>query len=870
MRSLPTSVGLIPAVLLAVMIVMTTGAEAQSPAAFTNDIRPIMERSCWDCHGERMRRSGLDLRTREAALRGGSLGAAIVPGRAEESLLYRMVAGLEEPIMPRDGDPLTVAEVAAVRAWIDEGAHWDDGPTAFVDNPSDVLAESELPPGAKDYWAFKLPVQGPVPVFADFEHPIDRFLEQTRRANGVTAAPRADRSTLLRRAHLDLTGLPPTQEQTAAFLADPDPGAWERLIDRLLDSPHYGERWGRHWLDVARYADSDGFEQDVDRPNAWRYRDYVIDAFNQDKPFDEFIIEQVAGDELDETTHETLIATGFLRAGPRVNFREKDNPERRYEYLDDVIATLGRGILGLTVQCARCHFHKFDPIPQTDYYRLMASIYGYVETEVPLVPPAEAEAYQRRITEIDNQQRTLRDQVAEIEDPYRERLRLELLERDFPPDVLRAVLKPETERTPGEQLLAAQVLSLGVPRAQLTAALTADELSRRKALIDRIAEVGEQRPEKPPMAEIVTDGDYRFTPDGAGDNIIGCPECRVPPDVQGSFLHEGPGRYEVPPSHLLIRGDPFRPGPEMSPGFISVATYGGPPTVIPRSDGRTSGRRLALAQWLASAENPLPSRVMMNRIWHHHFGRGIVATLDNFGTVGDKPTHPELLDWLAVEFVNQGWSMKQMHRLIMTSDAYQMASAYEDADNLASDLENHYLWRYRTRRLEAEALRDLIMATSGGIDLTVGGPPVFPNVPKEILDSRLFGRWDVHPDGPDVWRRSVYVYRMRSIVFPFFETFDLPDQGVTAAARNVSTVPTQALTLLNNPFVVGQAELFAQRVQQAAPNDVSGQIDLIYRIALTRLPTEEEAAIARELVDARSLVDLAHVMFNLNEFLYLR
>jgi hypothetical protein len=308
----------------------------------------------------------------------------------------------------------------------------------------------------------------------------------------------------------------------------------------------------------------------------------------------------------------------------------------------------------------------------------------------------------------------------------------------------------------------------------------------------------------------------------------------------------------------------------MSPGFISVATYGDPPTVIPRSDGHTSGRRLALAQWLASPDNPLPARVMVNRIWHHHFGRGIVATVDNFGTVGDEPTHPELLDWLAVEFIDRGWSMKQMHRLIMTSDAYQMASAYEDADNLANDLENHYLWRYRTRRLEAEAIRDIIMAASGGIDLTVGGPPVFPHVPEEILASRLFGRWDIHPDGPEVWRRSVYVYRMRSIVFPFFETFDLPDQGVTAAARNVSTVPTQALTLLNNPFVIGQAELFAQRVEQAAPNDVSEQIDLIYRIALTRPPTEEEAAIARELVDARSLVDLAHVMFNLNEFLYLR
>ena len=308
----------------------------------------------------------------------------------------------------------------------------------------------------------------------------------------------------------------------------------------------------------------------------------------------------------------------------------------------------------------------------------------------------------------------------------------------------------------------------------------------------------------------------------------------------------------------------------MSPGFVKVATYGDPPTEVPRPDGRTSGRRLALADWLTSTQNPLPARVFVNRIWHHHFGRGIVATLDNFGEVGDRPTHPELLDWLAVEFMSNGWSIKRMHRLIMTSEAYQMASAYEDAGNTANDPENHDLWRYRQTRLEAEIVRDQIMAVSGGIDLAVGGPSVFPYVPEEILASQAHGWWDNQPDGPAVWRRSVYVYRRRSLVFPFFETFDLPDQGVTTAARNVSTVATQALTLLNNPFVLGQARLFAERLEREAPNDVSQQIDLAYRIALARRPTEAEAAIGRQLVEERSLVDLTHVIFNLNEFLYLR
>ena len=842
----------------------------QLPVTFTKDIRPIMERSCWSCHGEAPQLSELDLRTREGALKGGNMGPAIVPGRADQSRLYRRVAGLEQPAMPMDGSGLTDAEIAAVRTWIDEGAHWDTGATTTTAEAVTALEDAALPPNAREYWAFKLPVQAPVPVFSDLEHPIDRLLEQTRRDQGLRAAPRADRLTLLRRAYLDLIGLPPTLEETAEFLADTQRAAWERLIERLLASPHYGERWGRHWLDVARYADSSGFEHDLDRPNAWRYRDYVVNAFNQDKPYNLFIKEQIAGDELDHTTDETRIATGFLRAGPRVLFREKDNPERRFDYLDDVLATVGRGVLGLTVHCARCHNHKFDPILQKDYYSLQASIFGYVETEYPLTSREAAAAYRQGNADIDARQQPLTDQIAAIEAPYRERLKIEQLKRGFPENVQRAALKPESERTPGEQLLAAQVLSINVSPEEIEEALTPEDTARRQVLRDRITVLEQQRPADPPVAEIVTDGDYRFAPDGPGDHVIGCLECRIQPDTPGSFLHEGPGRYDVPPSYLLIRGDPFSKGSLMAPGFVTVATYGNPPTEIPRPEGRTSGRRLALAEWLTSAQNPLPARVMVNRIWHHHFGRGIVGTLDNLGKVGDQPTHPELLDWLAVEFVNRGWSIKQMHRLIMTSAAYQMASVFEDAGGAATDPENRYLWRFRTQRLEAEIVRDTIMAVSGGIDLTVGGPPVFPYVPEEILRSQLHGIWRNHPDGPHVWRRSIYVYARRSLGFPFFETFDLPDQNVTAAARNVSTVPTQALTLLNNPFVLGQAQLFADRLGQSAPDDVAKQIDLAYRIALTRPPTDEEAAVAMDLVERQSVVDFAHVMLNLNEFLYTR
>ena len=838
---------------------------------FTDHIRPIFERSCWNCHGEASQLSDLDLRTREAAVEGGVRGPALVPGRADESRLYRMLAGLDDPPMPMAGDPLSDAELMAIRTWIDDGAHWDEGGATSADAALAALENTLLPDGAREYWAFKLPKKAPVPASADFEHPVDRFLDAARQEAGVTAGPRADDLTLVRRAYLDLTGLPPTLEQIDEFLADKERGAWERLIDRLLDSPHYGERWGRHWMDVARYADSTGFEQDYRRDNAWRYRDYIIDAFNDDKPYNQFLREQIAGDELDHVTDETLIATGFLRAGPRVNFREKDNPERRHDYLDDVLGTLGRGVLGMTVHCARCHDHKFDPILQKDYYSMQASIFGYVEIDYPLLDRAGVREYREKNAAIDAAQQPLRDELAEIEAPHRERLRIELIKERFPENVQQAAFKPEAERTAGEQLLAAQVLSINPPRRQVVAALSEAEGDRWSKLTAAVEALDAVRPPEPPMAEIVTDGDYRYAPDGPGDNVIGCPECRILPDEPGSFLHEEGGpAYEAPPNYFLIRGDPFSPGSPMSPGFLTVATYGDPPTALPRPDGRTSGRRLALAEWIASRDNPLTARVMANRIWHHHFGRGIVRTLDNLGRMGDAPTHPELLDYLAVEFMDRGWSVKEMHRLLMTSEAYRMASAHEDADSRAADPENRLLWQYRPQRLEAEALRDAIMTVSGAIDLTVGGEPVFPHVPQELLLAARNGYWDNQEDGPDVWRRSVYVFRRRSLSFPFFETFDLPDQNQTAAARNVSTVATQALTLMNNEFVLNQARLFAERLERAAPGDVDRQVDLAYRIALTRPPAAEEARIARDLVSSQSLVDLTHVMLNLNEFLYLR
>lgn len=410
---------------------------------------------------------------------------------------------------------------------------------------------------------------------------------------------------------------------------------------------------------MARYADSNGFEHDFDRPNAWRYRDYVIQAFNQDKPYNTFLAEQIAGDELDHVTDDTIIGTGFLRCYAKVGYREKDNPNNRFDYLDDMIGTIGRGVLGLIVNCARCHNHKFDPISQKDYYRMEASLFGYVETEYPLAPKDQVEAYEKRTATIESQLAPLRQAVHDLEEPYRQKLAQEKYKK-YPLNVQRAIAIPEERRTRGEALLASQVIrTTSVSSAEIDSIMGAADLVRKRELDDSIRVLQSQRPKALPSASIVTDGTYRFAPDGPGDEPAPGKGLKREA-VDGTFLFTGPGKYQPPPSYFLIRGDPESRGSPMQPGFISVATYGNPPVEDPPANGRTSGRRRALAEWLGSPENPLTARVIVNRIWSHHFGTGIVASLDNFGKMGQPPTHPELLDWLAVEFMERGWSMKQM------------------------------------------------------------------------------------------------------------------------------------------------------------------------------------------------------------------
>ncbi|MEP6537028.1 MAG: DUF1553 domain-containing protein [Bryobacteraceae bacterium] len=831
---------------------------AQSPVSFEKEIQPILQNNCLKCHGAKIQLAKLDLRTKEGATR-------VLGSKADQSRLYKLVSGQEKPSMPMDGK-LSTAEIATIKRWIDEGAPWGeikDSPN--TDTQTAALEDMKLPPEARQYWAFQKPVRRTPPTSTG--NPIDAFLKDAMQKAGVTAAPRADKATLVRRAYLDLVGLPPTPAQSAEFVADNSADAWPKLIDRLLASPQYGERWGRHWMDVARYADSNGYEHDFTRPNAWRFRDYVIDAFNKDTPYDVFLKQQLAGDELDHVTNETLIATGFLRQHAKVGYREKDNPENRYEYLDDMIATVGRGILGLTVQCARCHNHKFDPIAQKDYYRLQASLWTAVEVDHPLASPAEAAAYNKKLAEVNARLAELRDKLKAIDQPYKERLLPEKYKK-YPENIQQAIATPEAQRTAGQVLLANQVIrTVTVSQEEIERIASPEDIAKKKALTAEMKDTEKQKPAPIPMAMGITDGDYRFTPDGPGDEPApGKGKQRAA--IEGSYLPVG--RYQPPPSYFLFRGDPENRGSLMKPGFVAVATYGNPPTELPPANGHTSGRRLALAEWLTSPDNPLTARVMVNRIWQHHFGRGIVTTLDNFGKMGTKPSNPELLDWLATEFVAQGWSFKKMHRLMMTSDAYQQSSQFHDAANVAKDPENRLLWRFQIQRLDAEIVRDSILAVSGALNPAMGGPPVFPKLSQDVLETMSRGIWEREEEGPKVWRRSVYVYRKRGLPLPFFEVFDLPDQNLTCGARNVSTVPTQALTLMNDEFVLLQAKLFAGRVSEAAPGDAAKQINLAYRLALGREPSAEELQIGRDFMAKQKLVDLTHVLLNLNEFLYMR
>jgi hypothetical protein len=879
------------------------------------EVISILKQKCFQCHSDKLQMSKLDLTSRESILKGGEKGPALVPGNPEASRLYRRVAGLEHPAMPMAPlPPLTPQEIAAIKGWVVRGASMSPAAAGATSEPKNQAAtqaaggyganyrEKDIADEDRKWWAFQKPVRRPAPAMADTRwsaNPIDAFIKTALDAKRLVPAQEADRNTLIRRAYLDLLGLLPSPQEVDQFVSDASPKAYENLIERLLASPHYGERWGRFWLDVVRYADSSGYEHDRDNTNAWRYRDYVIQAFNQDKRYDRFLTEQLAGDELDDRNFDTLIATTYYRIGPRVRFREKDNPYYRYEYLDDIIRTTFQGFMGLSVNCARCHDHKFDPITRLDYYRSMAMIFGYVPYDHPLAPPDIVAEYEKITNEVEVKVRPLRRQIAQIEAPYRKASYEKRLAK-FPLEIQEAVRTPEEKRTPGQKLLAAQIVSLDVdPDAAVNVNASAasyrpmlkvneaDEQVRKK-LQDEIRELQKKLPPALPLADGIREGDYRLTPDGPGDEPLPGKGDRFNYGVECCFL-PGPGRpFQVPPVYFGANGMDVAEDQKsfvVQPGYLKVLVNG---TVLPVADPPktflSSGRRRALAEWIASPENPLTARVMVNRIWHWHFGRGIVPTPGNFGKMGMPPSHPELLDWLATEFIRQGWSIKQMHRLIMNSHTYKMASNFYQAADAEKDPTGICLWRFPLRRMEAEAIRDTILSASGKINLQAGGEPFFPSIPKSVREGYRQGKWILTREEASTWRRSVYSYWKRGLKYPMFEVLDQPDLNVTCERRNVTTVPTQALTLLNNEFVLLQAQYFAERVAADVGSDTTRQIEDLYSIALSRRPTPKElesqlaflqrqreyhVAHASRSADLAALTDLAHVMLNATEFVYI-
>ena len=806
----------------------------------------ILKTNCFTCHSA-AKTSGLDLRTRASMLTGGERGPAVAPFDLNASRLYQAVTHAEKPTMP-PAQKLSDADIEALRRWIEAGANLEgiatEAAAASEEKQKAELGKLEARPitaEERQFWAFQPPRRIDPPRVtrgAWNNNPIDAFLLTALEAKRLQPSGKADRRALIRRAYVDLLGLPPAPEEVESFVADTSPAAWERLVTRLLASPHYGERWARHWLDLVRYADSGGFEFDVDRPEGYRYRDYVVQSFNNDKPYERFIREQLAGDEYAPESQEAQIATGFLRLGPEGGGAGELG---RHDALDDVLSTTSLTFLGMTVGCARCHNHKFDPIPQRDYYRLQSVFFSTKPVSYPLVGPDAVEAHKAGTKRIEDLQKPLKKQKADLEGPYRKRLVEEAVSKL--PEYLQAAWRtPPEKRTEGQRLNVRQIeknltddqLAGRITEKHVVALMPDQEKSRRQELVGQIAALEKLRPKPYPTARAI-----------------------------------GEAGREALPSYFLHRGSLDTRGSLMTPGVLSVIrTDGEFPT--PPPEAKSSWRRRGLADWIASPQNPLTARVMVNRIWQHHFGEGIVRTPSNLGKLGERPSHPALLDWLALEFVERGWSIKQMHRLMMTSQAYQMASD-DVASNAAIDPENRYWWRMPRQRVEAEIIRDLILAAAGTLDRTLGGPCVFPYINPDLFQSSTKRTWPGKPDDdPSTWRRSLYVFSKRSIRYPLFETFDQPNLINSCDRRNRSTIAPQALLMMNNAFVIQQAKYFAQRLEREAGQEAAAQVDRAYRLALGRPPAEMERAKAVEYIGSspNGLGEFCQALFSLNEFVY--
>jgi hypothetical protein len=863
----------------------------------------IMQTRCVVCHGKD-KESGLDLRTREGLLKGGSRGAAIKPGDADESLLYRFVAGEEKPRMPM-GEELSEYQIGLLKQWIDKGAIWEDWEARGEGDKEKVYAASKpITDEQRNYWAFRKPSRPQIPRIKNrswVRTPIDAFILAKLEERGLQPSPRADKRTLIRRVTFDLTGAPPTPEEINAFLADRSPQAYERVVKRLLASPRYGERWAQHWLDVVRFGETNGFELDAEREQAWRYRDYVVKSLNDDKPYDRFITEQIAGDELDPNSFEMRVATGFLRAGPQhVVAGNQDLAVNRQEWLTEVMFGVGNGIMGLTVGCARCHDHKFDPIPQADFYRLQAFFAASDNYDFKRPTKEQEQAYSAAVKAHKEKLKPILDQIAAIEKPYKEKLTAAKRAK-LEPLFAGALAKEEKLRSGEEKRLAKEAQSmLEIKWNELVATLSPEDREKRAALRRQMHDIDLYAPDPLPKALAVAD---TLNP--------------------------------TPPINILKGGDPHRVGDEAPPRFPSVMLpKDAPPEAeiepVQIGDFKSTGRRLVLARWLTGPDNPMTARVMVNRLWHYHFGRGVVATPNDFGRNGQQPTHPELLDWLAVTFrdgeterrrdgeteaktnpqsairnpQSSGWSLKRMHELIVLSNAYQQSSAIDDA-KAKIDPDNKLLWRMNRQRLDAEEIRDAVLAVSGELTEQLGGPSVKAPLEPEVYDT-IFTEyepdnlWPVHPDPRQHTRRSLYLVRKRNVRLPLLVAFDAPDLMGVCGARQVSVHALQSLTLMNSEFMLRQSRALAGRLFKDAGGDERAMISRLYELTLARNPRLDElrltqsflkgqAAVIRDRIArgetvsklrdlpkgvdeaaAAAWVDLCLATMNLNEFVYVK
>jgi mono/diheme cytochrome c family protein len=904
----------------------------------------ILADHCVSCHGPEQKKGGLDLSRRAAALKGGKGGIVIVPGSPDESVLVDKVS---EGEMPPNG-ALKRDQIALVRAWVEGGAHY----------PTEPLAPRRA--GA-DWWSLR-PIRRVSPPWSGsageswIKTPIDAFILRGLNASGLKPAPTADPATLIRRATFDLTGLPPTPEDVAAFVisSGTDSRAYESLVDRLLASPRYGERWGRHWLDVVRFGESQGYETNLPRPGAWPYRDYVIRAFNRDTPFPQFVFEQLAGDTL-SSDWLTQAATGFLVGGTHDivgNQTVEGMLQQRADDLDDMITATGTTFLGLTIQCARCHDHKFDPIAQKDYYGLQAIFAGVNHAERELAAPEsdrrqrEAAAIMSELAQIERRldaheplarpdrdlaRRPMVNPRRNVErfEPVRVRMiRLTILATNdhtepcldevevysaSPADLTRACVNVALASAGGKTSASSEYPDSAIHKiAHLNDGRVGNGrswISRvpgkgsititwpEPAMIDRVV-WGRDREEiyrdrlateyyleaavepnrwqviassldRVPFASgaaaaqsaIPTAGSESKPVDDRTALAARAAELRARLAQLGATIKVYSGTFNNPgPTHLLVRGDPTKKGPEVAPSAVAAIQ---PVLTLDRSAPEAE-RRVALARWIADPSNPLAARVMVSRIWHYHFGRGIVATPSDFGFNGSLPSHPELLDWLASAFVAGGWQLKPLHRLIVTSAVYRQSSRL-DPNARDIDRDNRLLWRMSPRRLEAESIRDAILATSGKLDSRMGGPGYNIWEPNTNYVAVYKPRGDL---GADTFRRMVYQFKPRSQPDPTFGAFDCPDAALVAPRRNVSTTALQALNLLNSHFVIQQSAYFAARLRADAGSDPASQSERGFLLAFGRAPSSTERDAAASLIRSHGTAAFCRALYNANEFVY--